>query len=154
MNIIMNLKRKFKINGKESYSVEEMHHDIQEAREAFKKLMDSPVGSGHRINSAMPPNKIIFNGTEYENIDAMPQEVRRRYEKVLKAAKSGAPSSGVGIAGISGGMPGKPGANSTARPGEIRKPTKGEFSFSPWKLIVVAVLMALIFLIYYLVQNG
>ena len=91
MNIIMNLKRKFKINGKESYSVEEMHHDIQEAREAFKKLMDSQVGSGHRINSAMTPNKIIFNGTEYEKIDAMPQEIRQLYEKFLKAAKSEAP---------------------------------------------------------------
>ena len=31
MNIIMNLKRKFKITGKESSSVEETHHDIQEA---------------------------------------------------------------------------------------------------------------------------
>jgi len=154
MNIIMNLKRKFKINGKESYSVEEMHHDIQEAREAFKKLMDSQVGSGNRINSAMAPNKIIFNGTEYEKIDAMFQEVRQRYEKVLKAAESGAPSSGVDIAGISGGMPGKPGTSSTARPEAIREPTKGEFSFSPRTLIVAAVLVALIFLIYYLVQNG
>jgi hypothetical protein len=154
MNIIMNLKRKFKIEGKESYSVEEMHHDIQEAREAFKKLIDSQLGSGHRINSAVTPSKIIFNGTEYENIDAMPQEVRQRYEKFLKAAESRAPSSGVDIAGISGGMPGKPGAKSTARPGEIRKPTKGESSFSPRTLILAAVLMALIFLIYYLVQNG
>jgi hypothetical protein len=150
----MNLKRKFKINGKESYSVEEMHHDIQEAREAFKKLMDSQVGSGHRINSAKMPNNIFFNGTEYEKIDAMPQEVRQLYEKVLKSAEGGAPSSGVDIAGISGCMPGKLGTNSTARPGEIRKPTKGESSFSPWKLIVAAVLMALVFLIYYLVQNG
>jgi len=149
----MNLKRKLKNTGKESYSVEEMHHDIQEAREAFKKLMDSKAGSGHRIHSAMTPNKIIFNGTEYEKIHAMPQEVRQRYGKFLKAAQSGAPSSGVDIAGIGGGMPAKPGTNSMARPRKIREPTKGESS-SPRKLIGAAVLMALIFLIYYLVQNG
>ena len=84
----------------------------------------------------------------------MPQEVRQLYQKILKAAESGAPSSGVDIAGISGGMPGKPGTSSTARPEAIREPTKGEFSFSPRTLIVAAVLVALIFLIYYLVQNG
>ena len=64
MNIIMNLKRKFKINGKESYSVEEMHHDIQEAREAFKKLMDPQVGSGHRINSAVTPKKVSLTARD------------------------------------------------------------------------------------------
>jgi len=50
-------------------------------------------------------------------------------KKVLKAAKSGAPSSGVDIAGISGGMPGKPGANRTARPEKFGNQQKANLLF-------------------------
>ncbi len=151
INININVSRKFKINGKEYNSIEEMPHDI---REAFKKVMDSQVGSGHQINSAVTRSKIIFNGTEYEKMDAMPQDVRQLYEKVLKAAESRIPSSGVDIARIIGGMLGKPDTTGTARPGEIRKPTKRESSFFPRTLIVSALLIALIFLLYYLFQDA
>jgi hypothetical protein len=151
MKINISIKRKFKINGKEYNSIEEMPEDI---REAFKKVMDSQVGSGHRINSAVTGSKVIFNGTEYEKVDAMPQEVRQLYEKVLKAAGSGAPSSGVDIIGISGGRVGKSETISAAHPGEIRKPTKVESVFSPRMLMVSALLMTLIFLLYYLFQNS
>jgi hypothetical protein len=151
MNINISVKRKFKINNKEFNSIEEMPEDI---REAFNKVMDSQIGSGHRISSTVAGSKVIFNGKEYEKVDAMPQEVRQLYENVLKAAESGAPSSGVDIAGISGGMVGKPETISAARPGEIRKPIKVEFVFSPRTLMGSAALIVLIFLLYYLFQNG
>lgn len=154
MNININVKDKFKINEKENNFIEEMPQDIREAREAFRKMMDPQVGSGHWINSAVPRSKIIFSGTEYEKIDAMPQDLREPYGKVLKAAESRVASSGVDIEGSSGGMLREPDTFGTARPGEIRKPTKGEFPFSPRTLVVSAVLMALIFLLCYLFQNG
>jgi len=150
MSINISIKRKFKINGKEYNSVEEMPENI---REAFKMAMDSQAGSGQRIHSAVTHSKITFNGTEYENIDAMPQDVRQLYEKVLRAAESGAASSDVDMAGIIGGLLRKPDATGTVHPGDIRKPTRVESSLSLRTLIVGVVLMALIFLLYYLFQN-
>ena len=153
MNINIDIKRKFIIDGNQYKSIEEIPHDVQGAREILRNLMDSQIGSGHRISSAVTPNKIIFNSTEYETIESMPQDVRQLYEKVLRAAESGAPPSGVDIAGIRCGMRGKHGTNSTTPPGEIRKSPKGEPSFSLQTFIVSAALMALILLLTHLLQN-
>jgi hypothetical protein len=150
MNININVKRKFKINGKEYNSLEEMPDDI---REVLKKALDSRAGSGHWINSEMTRSRIIFNGTEYDSLAAMPQDVRQLYEKVLRAAESGGASSGVDIAKMSGGVLTKPDTIGNGRPGNIGKPTKAESSFSPRILMVSAALMGLIFLLYYLFQN-
>ena len=84
MNV--NVKRKFKINGKEYNSIEEMPQDM---RNAFEKAMASKTGSGLQTNPTSMQTKIIFNGTEYQSIDAIPQDVRQLYEKVLKAAETG-----------------------------------------------------------------
>jgi hypothetical protein len=43
MNVNVNVKRKFKVNGKEYNSIEEMPQDI---RNAFEKAMASKTGSG------------------------------------------------------------------------------------------------------------
>jgi len=150
MPINISIKRKFKIDGKEYNSLGEMPENV---REAFEKAMDSRAGSGHRTNSAGTRSKITFNGKEYENLDAMPQDVRQLYKKVLRAAESGVASSGVDIAGISDGLPRKPGPIDTVRQGEIRKATRFESSFSLRTLIVVAGLMTFIFLFYYLFQT-
>ena len=150
MSISLSIKRKFRINGKEYNSIEEMPENI---REALKKAMNSQASSGQRINSAATRSKIIFNGTEYESLDAMPQDVRQLYEKVLRAAESGVVASDVDIAGISDGLLRKPGAIDTIRQGDIRKTTRFESSFSLRTLIVVAGLMALIFLFYHLIQS-
>lgn len=150
MSINISVKRKFKINGKEYNSIEEMPENI---REAFKKAMDSQAGSGHGIHSAVTRSKITFNGTDYENIDAMPQDVRQLYEKVLRAAESGVASSDVDMAGIIGGLLRKPDTPGTVRPGDIWNPARVESSFSLRPLIVGVVLLALIFLLYYLFQK-
>lgn len=154
MNIKIGVKRRFIINGKEYKPIGEIPHNIQGAREILRKLMDSQVGSGHRISSALTPTKIIFNGTEYETIESMPQDVREAYERVLKAVEIEASSSGVDIAKTNGGMLAKPGTNCTTHPREFWKPTKGEFSSFPRRSIASSLLFALFLLLYYLLQKG
>jgi hypothetical protein len=150
MNININFKRKFKVNGKEYNSIEEMPYDI---REAFEKAMASQADSSHQVKPTTMQTKIIFNGTEYKNIDAMPQDVRQLYEKVLKAAETGAVPPDIDIAGDINGMLTRPKTFRTDRTGDIRKPTNTEPSFSPRTLIVSVVLFALILLLYFLFHS-
>jgi hypothetical protein len=150
MTVSINVKRKFKINGKEYNSIEEMPDDV---RETFKKAMASQADSGHQTNPAAMRTRIIFNGMEYESMDAMPQDVRQLYEKVLRAAETGTASPEIDLADISSGMPREPSTLGTAYPGDIPQPAKFEPSFSPRTLIVSAVLGALFLLLYYLWQS-
>jgi hypothetical protein len=150
MNVNIKVKRKFKINGKEYSSIEEMPDDI---RETVKKAMASRADSGHRIDPAAMRTKIIFNGTEYESIDAMPQDVRQLYERVLKAAETGTASPDIDVAEISSGMRTEPRTLGTAHPGDIPQPTNFEPSFSPRTLILSVILGALLLLLYYLWQS-
>ena len=147
MNVNVNVKRKFKINGKEYNSIEEMPQDI---RSAFEKAMASKTGSGQQVNTATMQTKIIFNGTEYQSIDAMPQDVRQLYEKVLKTAETGAASSDIITAGdISDMLTGHKTYGNT----NMGKPPKIEPSaFSPRMLIIGAMLIALIFILYLVFQ--
>jgi hypothetical protein len=150
MNINMNVKRAFKVNGKEYRSVEEMPPDI---RKAFEKAMASQAGPGHEGTPAAMQTTIIFNGTEYKNINAMPQEVRQLYEKVLTTAETGTLPPGLDIPGDS--SDGLTEAKSVAitRQGVIRRPPVIEPSFTRWSLIVGVVLVALIILLYYVLQS-
>lgn len=146
MNINVNVKRKFKINGKEYNSIEEMPDDI---RGKFEKAMDSQSVSSHQINPTTLRAKIIFNGIEYQSIDAMPQDVRQLYEKVLKAAETG----DVGNIGNSSGILTESKNLGTIRPEDFQNKTKIQPAFSPRKFIVTALLIALIILLYFLYQN-
>jgi hypothetical protein len=151
MNVNVNVKRKFKINGKEYNSIEEMPPDI---RNTFEKAMASQAGSDHQANPATMQTKIIFNGTEYQSIDAMPQDVRQLYEKVLKTAETGAASSDIITAGdISDMLTGHKTYGNTNM-GNMGKPPKIEPSaFSPRMLIIGAMLIALIFILYLVFQG-
>ncbi len=150
MNININVKRKFTINGKEYNSIEEMPDDI---REIFKKTMDSRTGIGHKIRHAAERTKIVINGTEYDSIDAIPQDVRRLYENVLKGAEAGTVLHEIDGAGIYSGMMTGSKTPETARTGELRRPIKVESSFSPRALILGILAAALILLFYYLAQS-
>ncbi len=149
MNINIHGKHRFKINGKEYNSIEEMPDNI---REIFKKTIGSQTGLVHEI-SRTTRAKIIFNGTEYENVDVIPQDVRQLYENVLKGAEAGAAPTGIDITGISSRMMTGPVTPGTSRLGENRKPTKIETSFSPRTLIVSIIVAASILLVYYLIQG-
>ena len=58
MDLNITVKRKFKINGKEYNSMEEMPDDI---RDKFKKMMDSLADSGNQTNPTVLQKNIAFN---------------------------------------------------------------------------------------------
>jgi hypothetical protein len=143
MKINMNVKRKFKFNGKEYNSIDEMPDSI---RETLKKAMDSEAASGYGINHTAMRTKIIFNGTEYESIDAMPQDVRQLYEGILKSAENGTAPPGSDMLKESG-------TGGNVRTEKSRNPGKTEPSFSARALVVSIGLIALILLFYYLFKS-
>ena len=147
MKINVNVKRTFKVDGKEYNSVEEMPLDI---RAAFKNAAGSQAGSGNLTHPASMQTKIVFNGTEYQSIDAIPQDVRQLYGKVLKSAETGVAPSDIDIAGISSGVLIETETSKTTGQGDIRRTTRTEPSFSPRALLVSAIVVALILLLYYL----
>ncbi len=150
MNIKINVKRRFKINGKEYNSIEEMPGDI---REIFNKTMNSQAGIGHKISHAAERTKIVINGTEYDSINAIPQDVRRLYENMLKGGEAGTVLHEIDAAGIYSGMMTGSKTPETARTRELRRPIKVESSFSPRALILGILAAALILLLYYLTQS-
>jgi hypothetical protein len=80
MDINVNIKRTYQINGKEYRSREEMP---QEVRALFDAAMNSTTGK----NAARGPltGKIVFNNVEYESIDDMPTYLRNIYEQTRSA---------------------------------------------------------------------
>lgn len=150
MNIKVNVKRRFKVNGKEYNSIEEMPLDI---REAFKNATGLQAGLGNMPQPALAQTKIIFNGTEYQGIDSMPPDVRQIYERVLESAETGVAPHDFDIEGITGGMLTDSKNYRTSHQGDVRRPAKVESSFSPRAFIVSAVVVALIFLFYYLFKG-
>jgi hypothetical protein len=150
VNVNANVKRKFKINGKEYNSIEEMPQDI---RNAFEKAMASKTGTSLPINPASMQTKIIFNGTEYQSIDAMPQDVRQLYEKVLKAAETGtAPANIITANDISGIQAGSK-TYGTTNMETMGMPIKIEpTAFSPRTLIICVMVIAFIILLYVIFQ--
>jgi Tfp pilus assembly protein PilW len=147
MNANVNVKRKFKVNGKEYNSIEEMPPDI---RNAFEKAMASQAGSGQQANPATMQTKIIFNGIEYKSVDAMPQDVRQLYEKLLKSGETGTAPTNIITASDKSGMQAGPKTYGNTNMGNMGKPTKIEPSaFSPRMLIIGVMVIALIILLYF-----
>lgn len=149
MGININVKRTYKINGREYNSLEEMPADVREVFEKAKALQagaQSPFGSsGH--------GRIKFNGIEYESIDAMPRDIRLMYEKVMKAVEVGGASSKFTFkAEASGTLTHPAGHPAPSASGE--KPTRFEGSFPAGKLIFGVLLVALLLLAYYLFLRG
>jgi len=150
MNVNVNVKRKFKINGKEYNSIEEMPPDI---RNAFEKAMASKTDSGLQINPASIQTKIIFNDTEYPSIDAMPQDVHQLYEKVLKAAETGTAPVNIITANDISSIQTGPKTYGNTNMETMGKPAKIEpTAFSPRTLIICFMVIALIILLYLIFQ--
>jgi hypothetical protein len=150
MDININVKRKYKINGKEYNSIEEMPEDI---RKAFEKAVISKDGKSSQITTTNMQNKIMFNGVEYESIDAMPQDVRQLYKEVMKTVETRVMSPGnVFEAKVDFSLT-KSKDSRTAMTGKIPQPIKPEPIFSSRKLIVSIIIFALILLLYLLFHN-
>ena len=86
MDVKFNVKYKFKVNGKEYGSLEEMPASV---REAYEKAVDNTKGIELGNMPSMSSGKIVFNGQEYESIDSMPADIRQMYETIMKSVKEG-----------------------------------------------------------------
>jgi hypothetical protein len=148
MNVNVNVKRKFKINGEEYNSIEEMPPDI---RKAFEKAMASQAGTD---TLAKTQTKIIFNGNEYKNIEEMPPNIRQLYEEVLKAAETGnAPERIITASDIHDMLTGRKNYKINSI-GDMIKQVKIEpTAFSSRILIVGFMVIALIILLYFMFQG-
>jgi hypothetical protein len=123
-------------------------------RNAFEKAIASQKASGQPVNPATMQTKIIFNGTEYQSIDAMPQDVRQLYEKVLKAAETGTAPANIITAGDISGMQAGSENYETISMENMGKPIKIEpTAMSARTLIIGVLLIALIILLYFLFQS-
>jgi len=85
LNVNVNIKKKFKVNGQEYESIEDVP---MEYREAFQKALVSAEHGGPPPQPGAPRTKITMNGVEYESVEAMPPVVRMLYEQALKTAET------------------------------------------------------------------
>ena len=80
MNVKFNVKRKYKFEGKEYDSIEDMP---AEGQAAFKKAMPSESDLAEKLDlQPGQTNKIIYNGKEYD-LNDLPPIVRKIYEKLI-----------------------------------------------------------------------
>jgi hypothetical protein len=151
MNVKVNVKRKFIVNGKEYGSVEEMPEAI---RQAYEKAVAN-TGSREPGNiTSIASSKIVFNGQEYASVDAMPPDVRQMYETVMKTVSEGK----ISVTGNVDFKFGRKVADLKNAGGldsyDMSNPIAPKPFFSPRILIVAAALIALMIGIYFLVNMG
>jgi len=102
----------------------------------------------------MMQTKIIFNGKEYDNIDAMPQNIRQLYEKVIEeAAETGAVPPDMVTADDINSIGTEYKNRGTTSVEDMGMSVKTEPTFSTRTLIVSVLVIALIILIYYMFQG-
>ncbi len=145
MPINVNVKTRFRYNGKVYDSLEELPEDV---RQAYEK---ATAGSAAGFPGGAPAAtaKIVFNGTEYESPDAMPLEVRTLYESVIRAVETGHPQGGKEppIAGLASGAGtgAQPGPYVSAAPIE---PGSGSSRSTPIALVLGLVVFLLLLGLY------
>lgn len=148
MNVNINVKRKFKVNGKEYNSVEEMPPDI---RSVFEKAMAT---QGGKAIPSITQNKIIFNGVEYKKIEDMPPDIRQLYEQALNAVQSGNIQTGLNLSDDISSSQTVSKTFITTNMDKMGIPNKIEpTAFSPHLLIIGIVLIG-IFIMMYLILQG
>jgi hypothetical protein len=149
MKININVKKTFKINGKEYHSLDEMPGDI---RELFNKAQQPQISSEVHAQSSPLRSKIIFNGTEYESIEAMPSDIRNLYDKVMKTAATGGSTADVDATAIRRAIMGDRAAQDTSEPMHRHQAPIIESAFSGKRLVVSGLVLALIALLYFLLR--
>ena len=138
MSISVDVKRKYKVNGKEYNSIGEMPPEVQAA---LKDAMDSGPSTFKGAWPAITTSaSITFNSTEYPSVEAMPPDVRSLYEAALRSAGVEQVPAGCVVGHIQA-----PGAS---------KPVTPEPAFSGRGLVISVVLVALGLLIYFLLSAG
>ena len=98
MTVKVDVKWKFKVNGKEYSSRDQMPESI---RQAYDKALANSTTDGS-TGSETRTTKIVFNGQEYSSVDSMPAGIRQFYKKVLGSTQRvGADDSGLAGGGKS-----------------------------------------------------
>jgi hypothetical protein len=146
MDININIKRKFTVNGKEYSSVEEMPDDV---REIFNKVRSLQANPADGAKPGTVQSRIIFNGMEYKSIDDMPPEARQQFEKIMKVAGTGSAVKVSERAANINVQPEKTATFSAYRPKDFPKSPSIEPSFSLRVMIISVTLIALLLLLYY-----
>jgi hypothetical protein len=85
MDVKLDVKRKYKFQGKEYDSIEDMP---AEGQAAFKKAMPSESELARQIDLKTGPTKISYQGKEYD-LDELPPIVRKIYEKLMEKNQKG-----------------------------------------------------------------
>jgi hypothetical protein len=151
MDVKFNVKYKFKVNGKEYGSLEEMPAPI---RETYEKAVANSKGIEHGNIPSMTAGKIIFNGQEYERVEAMPADIRQMYETVMKTVSEGKISVTGGVDFKFGKKIPDPGKGTTLDSYNISKPIAPQSFFSPRVLTIIVAILALLVGIYFLMSIG
>ena len=138
MDVKFNVKYKFKVNGKEYGSLDEMPAPI---REAYEKTVANSKGM-ERAN--ISSGKIVFNGQEYASVDSMPADIRQMYETIMKTVKNGGittvEKSGFKIGVSTNSLKDRGMINSI----EMPKPIAPKSFLSPAVLMLIAMILALL----------
>lgn len=150
MDVKINVRRKYIVDGKEYNSVEEMPSAI---REAYQKATGKVNGIEHHHISSISSQKVLFNGQEYESINSMPSDVRLIYETVMKTVREGRPSA-EDVDNAFGKKIPDPGKEAAFDSYNISKPIMPESSFSIRNFVILAVTIALLTGIYFLFKNS
>ncbi|MCX5859853.1 MAG: hypothetical protein NT056_08170 [Proteobacteria bacterium] len=145
MDVKVDVKRKYKFQGKEYDSIEDMP---AEGQAAFKKAMPSESDLALQMDLKTGPTKISYQGKEYD-LDELPPIVRKVYEKLMEKTQKGPraiePSSASEIENI-------PEPTPKVYSGEIPAEPIAPKATSPAARVILTLvaLGAIIFLIYYL----
>ena len=138
MDVKFNVKYKFKVNGKEYGSLEEMPAPI---REAYEKTVANSKGM-ERAN--ISSGKIVFNGQEYESVDSMPADIRQMYETIMTTVESRGittmENSGLKIGVSTNSLKDQGIINSADMP----KPIAPKSFLSPAILLIIGIILALL----------
>ena len=144
-----NVKRKFKVNGTEYDSLEEMPAAV---REAYEKAVSKSGGVKFGETSS---TKIVFNGQEYTSAESMPADLRQMYETIMNKVKDGegvsTEKSGFQI-GLN--VPGIKDQGLRTHGGVNPKPIEPQSFFSPRVFVVAAAVIAVLIGLYFLLHIG
>ncbi len=78
-----NVKRKYKYQGMEYNSLDEMPPDV---RKVFEKAMPAGIDLEHLPPPTSGSSKFVYQGKEY-HLDELPPEARAQYEKAMEMLK-------------------------------------------------------------------
>jgi hypothetical protein len=140
MSVKFDVKYKFKVNGKEYSSLDEMPAPI---RETYEKAVANKEGIEQGAIASVTAGKIMFNGQEYASVDSMPADVRQMYETIMKTIKSGEISAAAKVNLKIGGASADSKDKGIFTSAASSKPIAPKSFLSPAVLVLLGIMLAL-----------